>query len=120
MRRLLAIGCCGLGLAVPAAARAAGGPVAPLVGGAGVSAPGGGVDYVAMASAGGTVVERVRRGDGAIRRSVFLRERLGIPGATLNGDATGLSADGRTLVLAPVWRTYPPRVTRLTVMDAAR
>jgi hypothetical protein len=118
MRRLLAIGCCGLGLAVPAAARAAGGPVAPVVGGAGASAPGGGVNYVAVASAGGTVVERVRRADGAVRRSVFLRERLGVPGAAFDGSTTGLSADGRTLVLAPAWRTYPPRRTRLTILDA--
>jgi len=120
MRRLLAIGCCGLGLAVPAAARAAGGPVSPVVGGAGVSAPGGDVGYVAVASAGGTVLERVRRADGAVRRSVFLRARLGVPGATFNGATTGLSADGRTLVLAPAWRAYPPRPTRLTVIDAAR
>src|SRR4051812_15822107 len=122
MRRLLAIGCCGLGLALPAAARAAGGPVPPVVGGAGVSAPGGGrgppgvggagvsapggdVNSVTVATAGGTLVERVRRADGAIRRSAFLRARLGVPGAAFDGTATGLSADGRTLVLAPAWRT---------------
>src|SRR5690348_7252581 len=49
MRRLLAIGCCGLGVAVPAtAARAAGGPVPPVVGAAGVSAPGGGFNYITV------------------------------------------------------------------------
>jgi hypothetical protein len=120
MRRLLAIGCCGLGLAVPAAARAAGGPVPPVVGGAGVSTPGGGVNYITVASDAGTVVERVRRADGAVRRSVFLRGRLGVPGAAFDGTATGLSGDGRTLVLARAWTTYPPPRTRLTVLDTRR
>src|SRR4051794_18366436 len=120
MRGLLTIGCCGLGLVLPTAARAVGGPVPPVVGGAGLSAPGGDVKYVALASAGGTVLERVRRTDRAVLRSVFLRARLGVPGAAFDGTTTGLSADGRTLVLTPVWRAYAPRGTHLTLIDAAR
>src|SRR5689334_5376324 len=100
MRRLLVIGCCGLGMAVPTVAQAAGGPVPPVVGGAGVSTPGGPFGYVAIRTGGGTLVERVRRADGSVRRSVWLRERLGVPGAAFDGATTGLSADGRTLVLA--------------------
>ena len=50
MRRLLGIACCGLGLAAPAGAAAAGGPVPPLQGGAGVTVPGADVRYVAMST----------------------------------------------------------------------
>jgi hypothetical protein len=120
MRRRLAIGVCGVGLWLlcAAGARAAGGPVAPVVGGPGVSAPGSPLSYVAIATGGGTLVERTRLADGKVERSRFLQARLGVPGATLDGGTTGLSADGRTLVLAHAWSRYPPpRRTALTVLD---
>jgi hypothetical protein len=68
MRRVLAIGGCGvvLLLGLPGAAAAAGGPVPPQQGGAGTSAPGGDVTYVAIAVRGGTLVQRVRREGGAV------------------------------------------------------
>jgi hypothetical protein len=120
MRRGLAIGACGVMLAAPGSAWAAGGPVPPVLGGAGASAPGGGVGYVAMARGGGTVVQRVDTATGSVESSRLLRARLGVPGATFEGATTGLSADGRTLVLEQRWRVYPSSPTRLVVVDARR
>jgi hypothetical protein len=87
--------------------------------GAGVSAPGGGVNYVAL-SAGGhrTVVERIRRGDGFVERTRTLRGDYGIPGAAYDGSSTGLSFDESTLVLGDL--ASRPRSTRLLVLDARR
>ena len=89
MRRALVIlGCCALPLGAAAAANGAGGPVPPMQNGAGVSTPGGSVNYVAL-SAGGhhTVVERVRRGDGFVERTRVLRGDYGIPGAAYDGSS---------------------------------
>jgi hypothetical protein len=113
MRRLLAMACCWVGLVVPAAARAAGGPVPPVMGGAGVHAPGGTVNYVTLFSEHGTIVERVRRADGTVEGYATLPEPLGVPGVTYGGEGTGLSADGRKLVLTG----FSTSRTRLAVLD---
>jgi hypothetical protein len=124
MRRVLAIVWCGLGLglAAPAVAPAAGGPVPPQQGGAGVSAPGSDIAYVALpAGRDRTVVERVRRGgSGGVERSRLLRGSLGVPGVAWDGSSTGLSADGRTLVLGETISRYPVKRTRFTVLDTQR
>jgi hypothetical protein len=113
------VGAAGLGLLVPASASAAGGPVPPQQGGAGASAPGGDVTYVALsAGPGRTVVERVARAGGAVERSRLLHGSLGVPGIAYDGSTTGLSADGGTLVLGETIARYPVRRTRLAVLDA--
>jgi hypothetical protein len=120
MRRALVIlGCCALSLGAAAAANGAGGPVPPMQNGAGVSTPGGSVNYVAL-SAGGhrTVIERVRRGDGFVERTRVLRGDYGIPGAAYDGSSTGLSFDESTLVLGDL--ASRPQSTRLLVLDARR
>src|SRR5919204_4745560 len=102
MRRLPAIAGCAfaLSLAVPAGATASGGPVPAVQGGAGVTLPGSDVRYQAIAARGGTLVQRVRVAGGTIERFREIRGRFGVPGAAFDGSTTGLSADGRTLVLA--------------------
>ena len=120
MRQALVIlGCCALSLGAATAANGAGGPVPPMQNGAGVSTPGGSVNYVAL-SAGGhrTVVERVRRGDGFVERTRVLRGDYGIPGAAYDGSSTGLSFDESTLVLGDL--ASRPQRTRLLVLDARR
>jgi hypothetical protein len=107
------------GLALPAAARAAGGPAPAIQGGAGVGAPGQPGRYVAVtASASTTVLERVVNGQ--VDWWQTLHGSLGVPAAAGDGTATGLSADGRTLVLSELSRRYPPRRTRLVVLDVRR
>jgi hypothetical protein len=113
MRPLL-VSCVLLGLAAPAAL-AAGGPALPVQGGAGVSAPGSAVRYVAVRVRHDTVVERVRR-DGGVERSRAIAGAYGIPGAAYDGSNTGLSFDESTLVLAAMAPNSAR--TRLLVLDA--
>jgi hypothetical protein len=117
MRRVLIIVCCGLGL-LPATASAAGGPPSPLQGGAGVSTPGGEVAYVALWARDRTVVAQIRRQGGAVERSRVFRGAYGVPGVAYDGSATGLSGDGRVLVLAESPRVFPVRRSRLLVLGA--
>jgi hypothetical protein len=115
MRRLVIIGACILGAAAPAA-HAAGGPVPPVQGGAGVSPPGSSLNYVAVRAGHDTVMQRVRRDDGVVERSRLIRGAYGVPGAAYDGSSTGLSANERTLVLAAM--RAGARTTRLLVLDA--
>jgi hypothetical protein len=112
MRPLL-VSCVLLGLVAPSAL-AAGGPALPVQGGAGVSAPGSDLHYVAVKARRDTVVQRVR-GDGSVERSRLIRGAYGVPGAAYDGTNTGLSFDESTLVLAPM-RPSAAR-TRLLVLD---
>jgi hypothetical protein len=119
MRRLLVIVCCcGAGIAAPAVADGAGGPVPPLQAGAGVSAPGSDLSYIAVPAGDQTVVERVRRVDGVVERTRLLGGKWGVPGVAYDGSSTGLSADGATLVLADATAVYPVKRTRLLVLRA--
>jgi hypothetical protein len=124
MRRLRAMAICAvaLGLSAPAAAAGDGGPVPPQQGGAGVSAPGTpDAGYVAVAAGGGTLVQRIARGAGAVERTRVIGGRYGVGAVAFDGSATGLSADGRTLVLAAMpGRRWPPRSTPLAVLDTRR
>jgi hypothetical protein len=100
-------------LATPA--RGAGGPVAGGdAGPSGVTGRGLAVRYVTQRVPGGTLVLRVERRSGAIDASAFLRGRLVVPAVAYDGSATGLSADGATLVLAAPRGT---RRSRFVVLD---
>jgi hypothetical protein len=115
MRRPWVIAACAMGLLAPASARASGGPVAPVVGGSGVSTWTGRVNFVAVSAGRDTVIERVVRNGGVVERSRVIEGHYGIPGAAYDGSTTGLSADGRTLVLAEFTRSTTR--TRLLVLD---
>jgi hypothetical protein len=119
MRRVLLVGGCVGALACPAAAGAAGGPVPPMQGGPGVAVRGGDARYVAVSVGRRTLVEQVL-GAGGIGRTRMLDGSFGVPGAAYDNSTTGLSADGRTLVLAEVAARFPVRHTRLLVLDARR
>jgi hypothetical protein len=112
MRRTLLI--VGLALTLPtAAAHAAGGPVSPVQGGAGATAPGQEMGYIAVAAGRDTVLEALDRRAGAVQRTRVLHGSWGIPGVSYDGATTGLSADGRTLVLAALRR----RISQLLVIE---
>jgi hypothetical protein len=119
MRRLLLVGGCVGALAAPAGAGAAGGPV-PAMQGPSVRVPGSAAGYVAVGIGGRTLVEQVLRPTGAIGRTLTIRGRYGVPGVAYDTSTTGLSADGRTLVLAQILDRFPVRRTRLAVLDARR
>lgn len=118
MRRAVVVTLCALGLLAPARALADGGPVPPVLGGAGVSAAGSPDSFIALGAGRNTLVERVRRAGATVEDYHLLHGAFGVPGATYDGSNTGLSADGRTLVLADIGSSaYPPTRTRLLVLD---
>jgi hypothetical protein len=89
-------------------------------GNAGVVAAGGsGTERLLARPAGrDTQVLAVRRGSGEILRSRRIRGRWSVPAVTLHNGTTGLSTDGRTLVLTRPARDFPPATTTLAVLDA--
>ncbi len=92
-----------------------GGPVGPVLGGSGVSTWTGPVNFVALSAGRDTIIQRVVRNGGVVERTRLIRGHYGIPGAAYDGSTTGLSADGRTLVLAEFTRSTAR--TRLLVLD---
>jgi len=88
---------------VAAGAGAAGGPVTSPgaeTGWKGIVGPKGGVRYVALTGSRETIVAAVRVRGGRILRWGVIRGGYGIPLVAFDGTTSGLSADGRTLVLA--------------------
>jgi hypothetical protein len=107
-------------LLVPSGALAAGGPVLPLQGGSGIAVPGSAVRIIASPAGRDTVVQRVTTRPRHIQSTLRVAGHYGIPGADYNGTLTGLSADGRALILEQLLSVYPARTTRLLVLDARR
>jgi hypothetical protein len=107
-------------IAVPSAALAVGGPVPPLQGNA-IGAPGGSSSYGAFGAGGATIVKRLGAGWVPTGAQLRVLGRYGIPGVDYGGSTTGLSANGRTLILAGMTRNgAAPRLTRLLVVNAPR
>src|SRR3954447_4954300 len=120
MRRWLILSGCVGALAAPPGAGAAGGPVMPVQGGPGVTVPATAARYVAVGAGHETIVEQVLPGEGGVGRSRVLGGVWGVPAITFDRDTTGLSADGRTLVLGEIQNRFPIRRSRLAVLDARR
>src|SRR3954469_6321646 len=116
LRRLLVLTIACWGVA-PVYATAAGGPVPPVQGGSGISLPGLPSSFVARDAGPVTQIDRVSADSGDVQASRIVRGHVGIPGAAFDGSLTGLSADGRTLVVAG----NPGKLgTRLVVLNARR
>ena len=97
-------------LAAAPVALADGGSSPPVVqGGGGVIAPGGDIRYVAVGSAQDTAVEAIRVVDGTVLRFTSRPGGWGIPSVAYDGSTGGLSADGKTLVLATAAQGFPLR-----------
>jgi hypothetical protein len=98
----------------------AGGPVAGTgVGESGVTAPGVGSRFTAIGVRGGTLITKVERRGGGLIASRFVHRRLVVPAVALDNSATGLAADGGTLVLATP-RRFPQRRSEFVVFDTQR
>ena len=104
-----------VGLLAPSGALAAGGPVAPVQGKA-IAVPGSPDRYAVFGAGRDTIVRRLPIGAAG---QLPVHGRYGVPAVDYNGSTTGLSADGRTLILAEIPRNAPPRTTRLLVLTAA-
>jgi hypothetical protein len=106
-----------LSLAVAGAARADGLPVLGVeVGGTGVVSPSGEERYVTVPAGHDTIVAQVSTGDGTIQSSRVLAGKLTITAVAYDGSASGLSADGKTLVLIEPRTRFPRARTRLAVV----
>jgi hypothetical protein len=100
------------------AANAAGPPLPSSASGrAGAVAPGGTERLLTRRAGDDTEVTAVRRSDARVVRSRQIRGRWSVPAVTLDNGTTGLSADGRTLVLVHPTRSFPPASTRLAVLE---
>ena len=105
---------------VPVTASADGLPVGRVdAGRAGVPSPNGATRYVTRKLGQDTRVAEL----GGPRRSVVVRSRVvrgrfTIPAVALDATPSGLSADGRTLVLINPRRTFPRKRTAFTVLEA--
>ncbi|HEV7399828.1 MAG TPA: M14 family zinc carboxypeptidase [Solirubrobacterales bacterium] len=64
-----------------------------------------------------TIVERIETNNGKIDRWWYLRGNYEIPAAAFDGSPGGLSANGRVLALVGFTRAYPPRRTRVAILD---
>jgi hypothetical protein len=117
--RLLLCALAASAVAVPSGAAAAGPPLPSSASGhAGAVAPGGTERLITRGAGDDTTVTAIRRSDGAVLRSRRISGRWRVSPVTLYGATTGLSADGRTLVLARPERDFPPTATALAVLDA--
>ena len=85
-------------------------------GGPGIPAPGGKVHYVARIAGSTTTVAAVEQEDLRTVRSLSVPGRWGLQAATFAGDLTGLSGNGRLLVLTPPTRAVPLAVSTFVLV----
>ena len=89
------------------------------VGSTGVTVPGAVTRYVTLRSGPrSTVVARVARNGGRIVRSKILQGTFTIPAVAYDRSASGLSADGRVLVLIQPRVAFPRARTSFAILDA--
>jgi hypothetical protein len=87
------------------------------VGGAGVAAQSGDARYVTLPAGPNTVVARVSPARGQVLASRLVLGAFTIPAVAYDGSASGLSADGRTLILIQPRVRFPRAQTPLMVVD---
>jgi hypothetical protein len=118
--RLHLLAAVGLIAATAAAAHADGLPVGYVdTTRTGVTVAGASVRFFAIPTGRDTVVASVYRDGGLLQANRTLPGAFTIPAVAQDGTTTGLSANGRTLVLVRPRLAYPQRRTRLAVLDAA-
>ncbi len=76
--------------------------------------------YTALPAPGGTVLAQIEQDGGRVLRSRFVSGRYTIPAVALDGTASGLSANDKTLVLIRPRVTFPQASTQLAIVDARR
>jgi hypothetical protein len=85
-----------------------------------LSAPGGDVAYIARDARGVTRVTETQPGGGAALRALRISGRFALPAVAYDGFPSGLSSDGRTLVLISPRTRFPRASTTLAVVDPKR
>jgi hypothetical protein len=90
------------------------------VGPVGVVSASGAARYVTLPAGIETVVARVQPTGGRVAASAPVDGTFTIPAVAYDGSASGLSADGRTLVLIEPRASFPRTETTLKILDARR
>jgi len=109
------------GLAAPAAAAVEKAPGVGLdASSLPLAAPGGEVSYLARGGKRATRLLETARVGGPARRELRIPGRFALPAVAYDGLPTGLSADGRTLILVNPRRRFPRASTTLAVVDPRR
>ena len=112
MRALVLVAAVIVALAVTASAAADGLPVLGIdVGSQGVVSAGSPDRYVTVIDGASTLVERISRNGGRILGLQRIAGTFTIPAVAYDASSSGLSADGRTLVLIEPRRAFPRAVT---------
>jgi hypothetical protein len=120
-RRLLGVAVLAATVALPPSAAGDGLPVLGVdAGPTGVTSELSPFRYVTLAAGRDTLVARVRRDGGQVVRSTLLPGKFTVPAVALDGSASGLSADRRTLVLIKPRAAFPRARTPFVVLDARR
>jgi DNA-binding beta-propeller fold protein YncE len=110
----------GLSVVIPASAQADGLPVVGLDARTGVVSPNGLYRYVTFVSGRNTVVARLHVSGAGVARYRTIRGQFMVPAVAYDNSTSGLSADGRTLVLIRPRTAIPQKRTQLVVLDARR
>jgi len=119
MRTLVLVAAVIVALAVTAAAAADGLPVLGIdVGSQGVTAAGSTDRYVTVNDGASTLVERIARNGGRVLGLQRIAGTFTIPAVAYDSSASGLSADGRTLVLIQPRQAFPRATTTFALFDA--
>lgn len=116
MRLIIRAAIVAIGLVAVQQAAAVGPWLWTVNGGAGIDTPGSEVRYVARLSGPATKVSAIRQANGKLVRSISVPGRWGLQAVTLAGDLTGLSPDGRLLVLTPPTRAEPLAVSTFALI----
>jgi hypothetical protein len=90
------------------------------VGSTGVTVPGGPNRYVTVSQGNMTLVESIARNGGRILGIGRVRGSFTIPAVAYDASASGLSADGKTLVLIEPRVSFPRQVTRFVLLDTRK
>jgi hypothetical protein len=85
-----------------------------------VTTPAAAVRYVTIPDGRVTILAQTERNGGKIAGLVRLRGSFTIPAVAYDGSASGLSADGRVLVLIQPRQSFPRAETTFALLDAPR
>ena len=121
MRVLVLVAAVIVALAVTASAAADGLPVLGIdVGSQGVAAAGSPDRYVTINDGEWTIVERVARNGGRVLAWQKILGTFTIPAVAYDSSASGISADGSTLVLIQPRQAFPRSNTTFALFDARK
>jgi hypothetical protein len=120
MKTRIAVFICAACAVAPPAVAADGLPVTGLDGRVGVISPDGTYRIVTFITGSHTEVARLHTDGAEIARSRTIPGTYAVPAVAYDSSASGLSHDGRTLVLIRPRRQIPSKRTSLAVLDAQR